>query len=234
MIGCHDFGVNVHILFSFFTADPNYVNGRAFTVWDFFVEHHSFAVTFKIILSLTMLCFLLLEFFHQHMSLPFIFCIALLYFNLGNWLHGAFPVKLMDTSLAKKFPLFNGTQSMIVKLRSTHHVYLSSARWIRVMPSHAFSLGQSNIIHLPFGLFQCNFLTRAVCVLWHACHIWVSELTVNFNIKHLESHNPYSWESDVTWTYKQNLFQLLLLYPSLIWYMGISQKGRFPILLLWN
>jgi hypothetical protein len=52
------------------------------------------------------------------------------------------------------------------------------------------------------------------------------------NIKHLESHSPYSWESELTWTYKQNLFQLLLLYPALIWYMVRSQRGRFPILFL--
>jgi len=38
MIGCHDFGVHVHILFSFYTTDPKY--GQAFTVWDLFVEHH--------------------------------------------------------------------------------------------------------------------------------------------------------------------------------------------------
>jgi len=40
MIGCHDFGVNVHILFSFLTTDPKYVNGHAVTVWEVFVEHH--------------------------------------------------------------------------------------------------------------------------------------------------------------------------------------------------
>jgi hypothetical protein len=83
---------------------------------------------FKLILSYIMLCFLLLEFFCQVMPFPFILCIVLLHFNLGNCLHGAFPVKLMGSSLAKKFPAFYGTQRLIVKLGNTLHIYLSSAR----------------------------------------------------------------------------------------------------------
>jgi hypothetical protein len=77
--------------------------------------------------------------------------------------------------------------------------------------------------HLPFALFHCHLLIRTLSVLWHACHIWVSELTFNLNIKHLESHNPYSWESDLIWTYKQNLFQLLL-YSALIRCVGRSER----------